>query len=205
MDIIAKGKKETILSKEKLQRIFNIITIITTVCLIAFIIYAFKLGILEDKTVLIQYMKKFGIFASIFFILLQIGQVVFPVIPGGASCLAGVLAFGPILGFIYNYIGLVLGSLIAFLLSRSYGIKIVEKFFKEETINKYLKYIRDNRFNKIFFWGIFLPGLPDDLLCYIAGLSKMKLSTFLLIILVGKPFALIFYSLFTYYLPAISD
>ena len=193
------------MSKDKLQRIFNIITIITTVLLIAFIIYAFKLGILEDKTILIQYMKKFGIFACIFFILLQIAQVIFPVIPGGASCLAGVLAFGPVLGFIYNYIGLALGSFIAFLLSRIYGIKVVEKFFPEETINKYLKYIQNNRFTAIFFLGIFLPGLPDDLLCYIAGLSKMSWKTFLFIILIGKPFALIFYSLFSYYLPVLSD
>ena len=193
------------MSKDKLKRIFNIITIITTVLLIAFIIYAFKLGILEDKTVLVQYMKKFGIFACLFFILIQIVQVVFPVIPGGASCLAGVLAFGPVLGFIYNYIGLALGSLIAFLLSRIYGIKMVEKLFPEETINKYLKYIQNNRFPTIFFWGIFLPGLPDDLLCYIAGLSKMSLKTFIFIILIGKPFALIFYSLFSYYLPALSD
>ena len=193
------------MGKNKLQKIFNIITLITTVLLIAFIIYAFKLGLLEDKNILIQYMKKFGIFAGLFFILLQIAQVVFPVIPGGASCLAGVLAFGPVLGFIYNYIGLALGTLIAFLLSRIYGIKIVEKFFPEETINKYLKYIQNNRFTSIFFWGIFLPGLPDDLLCYIAGLSKMRLKTFILIILIGKPFALIFYSLFSYYLPALSD
>ena len=55
------------MNKDKLQRIFNIITLITTVLLIAFIIYAFKLGILEDKTVLVQYMKKFGIFACLFF------------------------------------------------------------------------------------------------------------------------------------------
>lgn len=191
--------------KDKLKGIFNIITLITTILLIIFIIYAFKLGVLEDKTVLAEYMKKFGIFACIIFILLQIAQVVFPVIPGGASCLAGVLAFGPLLGFIYNYIGLVLGSLVAFLLSRIYGIKIVEKLFSEETINKYLKYIQNNQFTTIFFWGIFLPGLPDDLLCYIAGLSKMNLKKFLLIILIGKPFSLIFYSLFSYYLPALSD
>ena len=49
------------MGKNKLQKIFNIITLITTVLLIAFIIYAFKLGILEDKNILIQYMKKFGI------------------------------------------------------------------------------------------------------------------------------------------------
>lgn len=184
------------MKRENLQRIFNVITMITTIFLIAFILYAFKLGILGDRMVLVRYMKKFGVFACLFFMLLQIGQVIFPIIPGGASCLAGVLAFGPVRGFIYNYISLVLGSAVAFFLSRNYGMRVVEKFFSQEIIDKYMKYIRNNQFMKIFFWGIFLPGLPDDLLCYIAGLSSMSWKTFLLIILVGKPFALIFYSLF---------
>lgn len=184
------------MKRENLQRIFNVITMITTIFLIVFILYAFKLGILGDRMVLVRYIKKFGIFASLFFILLQMGQVIFPVIPGGASCLAGVLAFGPVLGFIYNYISLVLGSAVAFFLSRNYGMRVVEKFFSQEIIDKYMKYIRNNQFMKIFFWGIFLPGLPDDLLCYIAGLSSMSWKTFLLIILLGKPFTLIFYSLF---------
>lgn len=146
--------------------------------------------------VLVNYMKKFGIFAPAFFLVIQIFQVIFPVIPGGASCLAGVLAFGSVGGFIYNYIGLTLGSIIAFLISRKYGLKFVQKLFKEETINKYLLYIRNNKFNKIFFLGIFIPGAPDDLLCYISGLSKMNLKTFTLIILIGKPLALLMYSFF---------
>ena len=178
------------------QRLFKAITIIITILLIIFIIYGLRLGIFEDKMILVNYIKKFGILAPIFFILLQLFQVIFPVIPGGASCFAGVLAFGPILGFLYNYIGLTLGSIAAYLLSRKYGIKLVKKIFKEETINKYLKYIKTNKFDKIFFAGIFIPGLPDDLLCYIAGLSNMNLKKFIIIILLGKPFALILYSIF---------
>ena len=187
------------MKKHVIKKILNIIPIIITILLFIFIIYALKLGILEDKKLLIEYMKKFGIFASLIFILLQIGQVVFPVIPGGASCLAGVLAFGPIKGFIYNYIGLILGSLLAYLLSKKYGMKIVEKLFPKKITNKYLKYVKDNKFTTIFFLGIFLPGLPDDLLCYIAGLSQISFKTFLFIIIIGKPFGLIFYSLFAYF------
>ena len=63
--------------------------------------------------------------------------------------------------------------------------------------NKYLGYVRTKKFEKIFFLGIFLPGAPDDLLCYIAGISGLTFFRFLFIILIGKPFTLIFYSLFT--------
>lgn len=183
-------------TKNNLKIIFKIVTIIVTILILIFIFYGLKLGIMKDKTILVDYMKTLGPIAPLFFICLQAFQVVFPVIPGGASCLAGVLAFGPIFGFIYNYIGLVLGSLVAFYLSRKYGLTLVKKLFKEETIDKYLSYIRNNKFTKIFFVGIFLPGLPDDLLCYVAGLSKMNYKKFLFIIIVGKPLALLMYSIF---------
>lgn len=176
--------------------LFNIITIIITILLIIFIIYGIKIGILQDKLILVNYIKKFGIIAPLIFILFQAFQVVLPIIPGGASCLAGVLAFGSIGGFIYNYIGLIIGSILAFYLSRKYGISLVEKLFKEDSVNKYLKYIQTSKFNKLFLLGIFLPGLPDDLLCYIAGISKLKFKYFLLIIILGKPLSLILYSIF---------
>lgn len=184
------------IENNSLKNIFKVITITITILIIIFILYGIKLGILQDKLILVRYMKKFGIFAPIFFIFLQTVQVVLPVIPGGASCLAGVLAFGPILGFIYNYIGLTIGSCIAFYLSKKYGLALVKKLFQEETIHHYMKYIHNKKFTKLFFIGIFLPGLPDDLLCYIAGLSGMKFKTFLMIILTGKPLALLMYSFF---------
>ena len=112
------------------------------------------------------------------------------------SCLIGVLCFGPIFGFIFNYIGLTIGSILAYLLAKVYGISLIRKLFSPNTVDKYLKYINTPKFNKIFFLFILLPGLPDDLFCYIAGISKMNLSTFSLIILIAKPLTLIIYSLF---------
>lgn len=181
---------------QRLKRIMTITTVIITVFLVAFIIYAVKMNLLTSPEVLVDRIKKYGIIGPIIFLLLQIVQVVFPVIPGGASCLAGTLAFGPIEGFIYNYLGLTLGSVFAYMLSRNFGLPLIKKLFKEETINKYLKYIRIKKFEAIFFWGILLPGAPDDLLCYIAGISNLTFRKFLIIILVGKPLTLIFYSLF---------
>lgn len=181
---------------QNLKKVMTIITVIITILLVAFIIYAIKMNLLTSPELLVERIKSYGIIGPIIFLFIQTVQVVFPVIPGGASCLAGTLAFGPIEGFIYNYLGLTLGSIVAYMLSRNFGLPLIKKLFKEETINKYLKYIRTKKFEKIFFWGIFLPGAPDDLLCYISGISNLTFRKFLIIILLGKPLTLIFYSLF---------
>lgn len=180
----------------KLKKIMTIMTVIITILLVAFIIYAVKMNLLTSPETLVNKIKSYGLIGPIIFLLIQIIQVIFPVIPGGASCLAGTLAFGPIEGFIYNYVGLTLGSIVAYLLSRNFGLPLIKKLFKKETIDKYLKYIKTEKFEKIFFWGIFLPGAPDDLLCYISGISELTFRKFITIILIGKPLTLIFYSLF---------
>ncbi len=180
-----------------LKKVMTIITVIVTILLVAFIIYALKMNLLNDSDLLLKRIKSYGLIAPLIFLLIQIVQVVFPVIPGGASCLVGVLAFGPIEGFIYNYVGLTLGSIVSFFLSRNFGLPLINKLFQKETVDKYLGYVRTKKFEKIFFLGIFLPGAPDDLLCYIAGISGLTFLRFLFIILIGKPFTLIFYSLFT--------
>lgn len=181
---------------------FKYILKVTTVGVTCFFIVAVLYGIrgivLNDEMVLVEYVEKFGILANFFFVLLQMLQVVFPIIPGGVTCLVGVLSFGILSGFVYNYVGLVGGSVFAFYLARKYGTNLVYKVFPKKVSDKYLELVDSSKFGKLFFLAIFLPGFPDDLLCYIAGLSKMKFSTFLKIILWGRPLGLVFYSLVFY-------
>ena len=178
-----------------IKYIFKFITFIITIFFVIFIIYAFKLGIYDDKDILVNYIKELGIGAPIIFIVLQIIQVVIPVIPGGITCLAGVLAFGPVLGFIYNYIALIIGSIIVYYISNKYGVDFIKKLFKEECINKYIKYIDNKCFRFLFLVSIILPFFPDDLLCYIASISKMKFNDYFIINLLGKPISLLGYSI----------
>lgn len=185
------------MKKEKrLKNVFSIATIFMTILIIIFIIYGIKIGIFRDKMILVEYIKTFGIFAPLLFLFIQVIQVVFPIIPGGASCFAGVLAFGPVYGFIYNEIGLIIGSMIAYFLAKRYGLKLINSLFKKEQVDKYLGYLRNNKFEKVFFWGILIPGLPDDLLCYVSGLSNISFKKFLAIIVLGKPLGLLMYSAF---------
>ena len=59
------------------------------------------------------------------------------------------------------------------------------------------------RYDLIFFLIILLPGLPDDLFCYISGITKMSLKKFTLIILIGKPLTLLVYSICFQFFPII--
>lgn len=189
--------------KSKSKLILNILTIIGIVAVIFFIYFAVKERWFLDNEILLTKIKSFGLLAPLCFILIQMVQVVLPVIPGGASCLVGVMAFGAVGGFIYNYVGLVLGSICSFLLSRKFGMSIINKLFKEKDIKKALNKINNSKYDLIFFLIILLPGLPDDLFCYISGITKMSLKKFTLIILIGKPLTLLVYSICFQFFPII--
>lgn len=189
--------------KSKSKLILNILTIIGIVAVIFFIYFAVKERWFLDNEILLTKIKSFGLLAPLCFILIEIVQVVLPVIPGGASCLVGVMAFGAVGGFIYNYVGLVLGSICSFLLSRKFGMSIINKLFKEKDIKKALDKINNSKYDLIFFLIILLPGLPDDLFCYISGITKMSLKKFTLIILIGKPLTLLVYSICFQFFPII--
>ena len=189
--------------KSKSKLILNILTIIGIVSVIFFVYFAVKERWFLDNVILLTKIKSFGLLAPLCFILIQMVQVVLPVIPGGASCLVGVMAFGAVGGFIYNYVGLVLGSICSFLLSRKFGMSIINKLFKEKDIKKALDKINNSKYDLIFFLIILLPGLPDDLFCYISGITKMSLKKFTLIILIGKPLTLLVYSICFQFFPII--
>ena len=76
------------------------------------------------------FLKKFGLYAPVIFIIFQSTQVVLSILPGAISCVEGILIFGSLQGFIYNYIG----SIAVFLLARQYGSTYVKSGTKVITI-----------------------------------------------------------------------
>ena len=174
------------------KRIFQVTTILGTLFLIGLILYFLSQGYFTDSTKLQALLNQTGIFAPLLFILLQIFQVI---IPGGASSALGIVAFGPIWGFVYNYAGLVIGSILAFLLVKRYGKTFILKVCDQKTYDKYIGWLdKGKKFDRFFAAAIFFPCAPDDILCMIAGLTSMTLKKFSMIIILGKPLALIAYS-----------
>lgn len=178
------------------KKIRNIITVFILLGMLLLGYYGMKLNLFNDLDSLKKFIQQGGIWGPIIFILIQIIQVVIPIIPGGISCAAGVILFGPWLGLLYNYIGIVIGSLINFYLARHYGISFVKKMVSEDTYQKYACWLeKGKKFDIFFALAIFFPIAPDDLLCMIAGLTKMSIQKFITIILLGKPASIALYSL----------
>lgn len=154
------------------------------------------MGIFSSQEKLKAFIAGFGLIGGLVFVFIQIVQVVIPIIPGGISCLAGVILFGAGMGFVYNYVGICIGSILAFLIAKIYGRPLREKMFEAKLLEKYENWTETrNRFAKLFALAIFLPVAPDDFLCYLAGTTNMSLKQFTAIILLGKPCSIAVYSI----------
>ncbi len=126
-----------------------------------------------------------GSYAPLFFIAIQIFQVVFAPIPGEASGLVGGYLFGTWPCTLYSTIGLTLGSALAF-----GGGRLLSSFFTEKFRHTKLY----QRFNHLVSRGDYLlpfvlfvfPGFPKDSLCYLLGMSSMPLPVFMFLTTVGR-------------------
>ncbi len=178
------------------KRAVNIISMLGLILTAGFMYWAWKQGILTSQENMQKFIMGFGTAAGIIFVLIQIIQVIIPVIPGGVSCVAGVIVFGAGMGFVYNYVGICIGSILVFLIAKRYGRALMVKMFDKKLIDKYESWTEKNgRFTKLFALAIFLPVAPDDFLCYLAGTTRMKLKTFTAVILLGKPLSIAAYSM----------
>jgi len=122
----------------------------------------------------------FGVFGPVVLIFLQVFQVIIAPLDYISITMLGGLVFGPFWGFVLNYLGRVIGSVLAFVIARRWGQPIIEKVIPREDIDKYNK-IWDKGLLAIFimYW---LPFFPDDAFSYLGGLSKIKLRTFVFLV-----------------------
>lgn len=173
----------------------TVVLVFGTILLVAIVLFFFQHNYFKDPQRLQRLIAKAGPFGPLVFIIFQAIEVIVPILPGGVSGSLGMLCFGTVVGFLYSYIGVIIGSCAAFWLVRKYGVRLLAKLVDPALFNKYYTKLHDSKnFKKLFAILIFLPIAPDDLLCMIAGLTKMKFKTFLIIILLGKPVSSFLYS-----------
>ena len=171
-------------------------------CLVStiLIIGGYHVGAFSSIETLQSVVSQTGSISIYLFIILQVIQVIVPIIPNPIICLVGVILFGPVQGFFYNYMGVCFGSLIAFALAKKYGQNVLAVLFKQSLRDKYKKMTTSKLFNQLYTLAIIFPGLPDDFLCYLAGTTSMTYKKFITINLIGRIFTLAAYSLFFDYM-----
>ena len=131
------------------------------------------------------YLEKAGAWMPVVYIVLQYLQVVLLPIPSTVSTLAGVALFGPLKTLLFSLIGILPASLTAFLVGRKLGYKAVSWMVGEDTLHKWQEKLKgkDNLLLTVMF---LLPMFPDDVLCFIAGLSSMSGKYFCIMIFISR-------------------
>lgn len=177
------------------KNIFNIISVLMLVIFTILGYLGYRAGLFNSLDSFRAYILSKGKLAPLFFMLIQVVQIVLPVIPGGLTTVFGVIIFGAFWGFIYNYISICIGSILVFFISRNFGKSIVIRIFGKDTFEKYHHKINDKSYEKFFALAILFPVAPDDFLCYLSGLTDMSFKKFASIIFLFKGPSIFLYSM----------
>ena len=171
----------------------NVKRLFTGPFLVLFIILVIWLGIYYN---LFYYLKhpdeaatlllSFHPYDDFAFIFIQILQVLSGgMIPGALTEFIGGYLYGPVIGTIYSILGMSIGSFLAFMLSRKYGLSLVTKMVKPSTLDKY-EHFMEERGPIVTLILFLIPGLPKSAFSYIIGLSKINVWTFLAVSTAGR-------------------
>lgn len=174
------------------------VAIVGWLVLVALVVWGVSSGVLTSVARLQEFLSGFGLLAPLVYTLMGASEAVFPVIPGSATMIAAPILFGPVVGLLAAYAATCLGSIAVFFISRHVGQDLLYARFRPATVEKYLGWLQHRHFTRWFAMAIAAPMAPDDLLCYLAGLSTMKARTFIVIILLCKPWSLLIYVLGIY-------
>lgn len=149
---------------------------------------------LNYQNKMIEFIESFHPYDDFVFIALQIFQVLIAgALPAEITGFIGGYLYGPVLGTIYSTIGLSIGSWLAFLLARVYGLPLVRRVVKASIMQKY-DHFMELRGPLVSFILFLIPGFPKAALCYIIGLSQMNIWTFIVVSAVGRLFGTILLS-----------
>ncbi|WP_251492941.1 TVP38/TMEM64 family protein [Otoolea muris] len=187
-----------------IKRVAGILCFIIGILTAFFFVQAYMEGKFDSAATLREYIAGFGMLGPFILGALQAFQVVIPILPGFIGCAAGAILFGCMGGFWCNYIGICAGSVLAFLIARRYGIGLIRLLFSSERYERWAIWAgRSRSFSLILFLMILLPLCPDDYFCYLSGITGMSARKFTAIILLGKPWCILAYSVaFSHFLGA---
>ncbi len=172
------------------KTVFKISVVVLAIIASALLlVYFLKISGVADRIDSIEdlrnYVASFRYLAVIIYVVMNFLQVVVLPIPGFIAVGTGVALFGPFKTAIFSLIGILLGSFVAFFIGRVLGYKVVKWMVGKETLDKCLKSVKNK--DKVVLTFMFLfPFFPDDVLCFVAGLSSMSTAYFIIMITICR-------------------
>ncbi|MFP4302161.1 MAG: TVP38/TMEM64 family protein [Spirochaetaceae bacterium] len=141
---------------------------------------------LAERERLQEWIEGAGIWAPGLFVAVQVVQVVIFVIPGEVAQAAAGYLFGVWFGMLYSLLGIAIGSGFNYIVGSRLGEPFLRRVLGPGRQEEFLSVARSPRGRLGFFLFFLIPGIPKDVLCYVAGTARMGVFTFLLISMAGR-------------------
>ena len=171
-----------------LRTILLILLVVVILAAVTFVVFKWWTPLrtfFGDEADAAAFMEHWGKWTPLITIVLHAAQVILAPIPGQALDLVNGYLFGPWLGTVYSMMGIMLGSAFVMWLSRRFGRPLVERFVDPRTLDK-LDGVTEQRGELVIFLIFLVPFLPDDALCFLAGLTNITLPKLVLLAAVGR-------------------
>ena len=133
-------------------------------------------------------MEQAGIWGPVVLFILFVLQVFIAFIPGQALMIACGYLYGFWGGFLISWLSLVVGGEIAYLLARNYGRPFAEKWIAPPVLERWNRAAAGQGI--VFFaMSLVMPLVPNDAMCYVAGLGTIRHSRFSIANVLGRGIA----------------
>ncbi len=141
--------------------------------------------LLADRESVQAWVSGFGPWGPLISILLNTAQVLLAPVPGQTVGLVNGYLYGVALGTLYSLVGVMLGSALAMGLGRWFGRPLVVRLVGQERLAPWDRIAQ--RQGPVFFFLVFLfPLVPDDLVCFVIGLSPLPIPQMLVLSALGR-------------------
>ncbi|NLD26751.1 MAG: TVP38/TMEM64 family protein [Acholeplasmataceae bacterium] len=139
-----------------------------------------------------DFLLRYGNYSMVIYVFLHFLQTTIIPISNFPTIIAGMALFdNPLLVFALTTIGVYLGSITSFAFGKLFGKKAVDWVLGQETVDYYLDMAK-GREKAAIFTMLLLPSFPDDILCIIAGITKMTWRFFLVTLVLTRTLPTIF-------------
>ena len=173
------------LNKKTLKIVFFPLFFIAMIVLIIVFFQELK-TVFGSTEAVSEWVNKQGAASWLLFIGIQIFQVVIFIVPGEVTQIAGGYLFGIGFGFLLSVTGILIGSILNFYIARISGGAFVEKIIGHHKYDKFQKVLSEDKQVFLFFMLFLIPGIPKDIVCYFAGLSRISIGKFILFSTIGR-------------------
>ena len=138
-----------------------------------------------------SYIVRFAPYSHLLFFLVQLLSVVLAPIPSNLTAAAGGVLFGVWPAFLLTFSAVTAGSFLVFWLARVLGRDFADRLVSRKLSEKYQNVLRAKA--PVFLTlALLFPFFPDDMLCILAGLTSLSFRRFALIVLLARPWGLLF-------------